>query len=180
MARILVTGGAGYVGSVCCTQLLAQGYQVEVIDDLSTGFADAVPQGAVLHRVSIADEDALSAILASRRFEAVFHFAAKALIPESVANPGPFFDANVASGISFLELLRKHDICNFIFSSSAAVYGTPHFTPIPEEHPKDPVNAYGESKLIFEQILKWYADSIRLERRGVPILQRLWRRTYLG
>ena len=159
MARILVTGGAGYVGSVCCAQLIARGHHVEVVDDLSTGFADAVPQGAVLHRVSIADEEALSAILASRRFETVFHFAAKALIPESVANPGSFFDANVASGISLLEILRKHGICNFVFSSSAAVYGTPHFTPIPEEHPKEPVNAYGESKLVFERILRWYAEA---------------------
>lgn len=159
MARILVTGGAGYVGSVCCAQLLARGHRVEVIDDLSTGFADAVPQGAVLHRVSIADEEAVSAIIAHRGFEAVFHFAAKALIPESVVNPGVFFEANVASGISLLETLRKHEIRNFVFSSSAAVYGTPHFTPIPEEHPKEPVNAYGESKLVFEQIVKWYAEA---------------------
>jgi UDP-glucose 4-epimerase len=159
MARILVTGGAGYVGSVCCARLLARGHQVEVVDDLSTGFADAVPQGAVLHRVSIADEEALSAILTPRRFDAVFHFAAKALIPESVGNPGPFFDANVASGISLLETLRKHEVCNFVFSSSAAVYGTPHSTPIPEEHPKEPINAYGESKLVFERILKWYAEA---------------------
>ncbi|HUD64464.1 MAG TPA: UDP-glucose 4-epimerase GalE [Candidatus Sulfotelmatobacter sp.] len=159
MARILVTGGAGYVGSVCCAQLLARGHHVEVADDLSTGFADAVPQGAVLHRVSIADDEALSAILAHRRLDTVFHFAAKALIPESVANPGAFFDANVASGISLLETLRKHEVCNFVFSSSAAVYGTPHLTPIPEEHPKEPVNAYGESKFVFERILKWYAEA---------------------
>jgi UDP-glucose 4-epimerase len=159
MARVLVTGGAGYVGSVCCAQLLAQGHHVEVVDDLSTGFADAVPEGAVLHRVSIADQEELSAILAQRRLDTVFHFAAKALIQESVANPGAFFDANVASGISLLETLRKHEICNFVFSSSAAVYGTPHLTPIPEEHPKEPVNAYGESKFVFERILKWYAEA---------------------
>jgi UDP-glucose 4-epimerase len=159
MARVLVTGGAGYVGSVCCAQLLARGHHVEVVDDLSNGFADAVPQGAILHRISIADEEALSAILAHRRIDTVFHFAAKALIPESVANPGIFFDANVADGISLLETLRKHKIRNFIFSSSAAVYGTPHFTPIPEEHPKEPVNAYGESKFVFERILKWYAEA---------------------
>lgn len=159
MARILVTGGAGYVGSVCCAQLLARGHHVEVVDDLSTGFADAVPQKAMLHRVSIADAEGLSAILAHRRIDTVFHFAAKALIPESVTNPGIFFDANVAGGISLLETLRKYKIRNFVFSSSAAVYGTPCFTPIPEEHPKEPVNAYGESKFVFERILKWYAEA---------------------
>lgn len=159
MARILVTGGAGYVGSVCCAQLLARGHCVEIVDDLSTGFADAVPQGAVLHQLSIADHEALSAILAKHRFDAVFHFAAKALIAESVINPGVFFDANVASGISMLETLRKHRVCNVVFSSSAAVYGTPDCTPIPEDHRKEPVNAYGESKLIFERILKWYAEA---------------------
>jgi UDP-glucose 4-epimerase len=159
MGRILVTGGAGYVGSVCCAQLLARGHEVEVVDDLSTGFADAVPQGAVLHQVSIADQASMSAILKDHRFDAVFHFAAKALIPESVTNPGVFFDANVASGISMLEALRKHDVSTFIFSSSAAVYGKPHITPIPEEHPQEPVNAYGETKLILERILKWYAEA---------------------
>ena len=157
MARILVTGGAGYVGSVCCAQLLARGHSVDVVDDLSTGFAEAVPQGAVLHQASIGDRESLSAILASHSFDAVFHFAAKALIPESVVNPGTFFDANVASGISMLETIRKYGVSNFVFSSSAAVYGTPSFTPIPEDHSTEPVNAYGESKLVFERILKWYA-----------------------
>jgi len=161
MARILVTGGAGYVGSVCCAQLLAGGHSVEVVDDLSTGFADAVPKGAILHRVSIADHERLSAMLMSRKFDAVFHFAAKALIPESVSNPGAFFDANVAGGISLLETLRRFEIRNFVFSSSAAVYGTPQSTPIPEDHPKEPVNAYGESKLVLERILKWYAQAYR-------------------
>jgi UDP-glucose 4-epimerase len=109
--------------------------------------------------VSIADEEALSKILGLGRFKTVFHFAAKALIPESVANPGVFFDANVAGGISMLETLRKHEVRNLVFSSSAAVYGTPQFTPIPEDHPKEPVNAYGESKLVFERILRWYAEA---------------------
>jgi UDP-glucose 4-epimerase len=157
MARILVTGGAGYVGSVCCRQLVARGHSVEVVDDLSTGFADAVPSGAVLHQVAIEDQEALSRILAAKHFDAVFHFAAKASVPESVINPGPFFDANVAGGISLLETLRKHGIRNFVFSSSAAVYGTPQIIPTPEDHPTEPVNPYGESKLIFERILRSYA-----------------------
>ena len=161
MARILVTGGAGYVGSVCCRQLLAREHAVEIVDDLSTGFADAVPAGAILHRIGIEDEESLSSVLAAKRFDAVFHFAAKASVPESVINPGPFFEVNVGGGISLLEILRRHAIRNFVFSSSAAVYGTPRVVPIPEDHPKEPVNSYGESKLIFEQILRTYAASYR-------------------
>ncbi len=159
MARVLVTGGAGYVGSVCCRQLLAREHSVEVVDDLSTGFADAVPPGAVLHRIGIEDEEALSRVIGGKRFDAVFHFAAKASVPESVVDPGPFFDVNVAGGISLLETVRGHGIRNFVFSSSAAVYGKPRAVPIPEDHAKEPLNPYGESKLIFEQILRTYADS---------------------
>ncbi len=157
MAGILVTGGAGYVGSACCAALLSQGHSVEVVDDLSTGFADAVPAGAALHRFAIGDAGSLSRLLAANRIDVVFHFAAKASVPQSVINPGPFFDVNVAEGISLVETLRKHGIRNFVFSSSAAVYGTPQLVPTAEEHPKEPVNPYGESKLMFEQILKRYA-----------------------
>jgi UDP-glucose 4-epimerase len=159
MDRVLVTGGAGYVGSACGAQLLSRGFSVEVVDDLSAGCLEAAPQGTTVHRFDIGDRDALENLLAHKKFDAVFHFAAKALIPESVINPGPFFDANVASGIVMLETLRRHGIRKFVFSSSAAVYGSPNVIPIPEEHVKEPVNAYGESKLIFEQILKWYAAS---------------------
>ena len=159
MARILVTGGAGYVGSVCCGQLLAQGHSVEVVDDLSTGFADAVPPGAVLHPIGIEDREGLSRVLGRNRFKTVFHFAAKASVPESVADPGPFFHTNVGKGIALLESLRAHGIRNFVFSSSAAVYGTPEGTTIPEECAKKPVNPYGESKLMFEEILASYASA---------------------
>ena len=159
MQRILVTGGAGYVGSVCCAQLLKRGFAVEVIDDFSTGHVDAPPEEVRVHSFDCGDVGALSKLLASQRFDAVFHFAAKALIPESVTNPGTFFTSNVASGIAMLETLRKHGINKFVFSSSAAVYGSPTVIPIPEDHPKAPTNAYGESKLVFEQLLKWYASA---------------------
>ncbi len=157
--RILVTGGAGYVGSACCAQLLGYGHSVEVIDDLSTGFRDAVPAGAGFQCFDVGDRELLSRLLAAQRFDAVFHFAAKALIAESVSNPGSFFNANVASSIAMLETLRLYGIRRLVFSSSAAVYGSPSVTPIPEDHPKKPVNAYGESKLIVEQMLKWYASA---------------------
>lgn len=159
MEPILVTGGAGYVGSTCCRQLLERGFSVEVLDDLSTGHADAVPEGVKLHPFDLGDRDTLQSVLAGKNFDVVFHFAAKALIAESVANPGPFFDANVGSSIAMLETLRKHGVRKFVFSSSAAVYGVPKSLPIEEQHTQEPVNAYGESKLSLERILKWYAAS---------------------
>jgi UDP-glucose 4-epimerase len=159
MSRILVTGGAGYVGSSCCRQLQARGHHVEVVDDLSTGHPEAVPADITLHRINIGDEAALSAIFARGKFDSVFHFAAKALIPESVINPAVFFRTNVAWGLSLVEVMRKHDVRNFVFSSTAAVYGTPESLPIPEDHPKAPVNSYGQSKLMFEDLLRWYASA---------------------
>jgi UDP-glucose 4-epimerase len=153
----LVTGGAGFVGSVCCSQLLQQGHSVAVIDDLSTGHEAAVPAGAAFYRMDFGDQAAVGQLLRSHRFDAVFHFAAKALIPESVTNPGVFFETNVKSGISFLEALRSQGVARFVFSSSAAVYGSPSSIPIDEESPKCPVNSYGETKLMFERILHWYA-----------------------
>lgn len=159
MARILVTGGAGYVGAVCCRLLLERGHQVTVVDNLSTGYAAAVPPGACLHVLDISNRSELAKLLAGDKFDAVFHFAAKALIPESVSNPGAFFDCNVASGIALLETLRAADVRKFVFSSSAAVYGNPRTTALDEEHPKDPVNSYGETKLSLERVLRWYASA---------------------
>lgn len=157
MARVLVTGGAGYVGSVCSSQLLARGHEVVVVDDLSKGHVDAVDSGIVLHRTDIADRKAMAKIFSSARFDIVFHFAAKAIVSESVINPGVVFDVNVASSIALLEEARSAGIKKFVFSSSAAVYGNPVSTPIDEDDPKDPVNSYGETKLILERVLHWYA-----------------------
>lgn len=159
MSNILVTGGAGYIGSVCSTKLLEQGHRVTVVDDLSTGHFAAVAPGAVLYECNIADRRSISDLLASQRFDAVFHFAAKALIPESISNPGVFFDSNVAASIALLEAVRAVGIRRFVFSSSAAVYGNPTVVSIDEDHPKIPVNAYGETKLMLERVLQWYAAS---------------------
>jgi UDP-glucose 4-epimerase len=159
MANILVTGGAGYVGSVCCAELLRRGHAVTIVDDLSTGCRDAVASGAAFFQMDIGDQGAMQSLVSNIRFDAVFHFAAKALIPESVSNPGTFFQHNVASGITMLEVLRGAGIMNFVFSSSAAVYGTPQRVPIDEDDPKNPVNSYGETKLIFERTLHWYAQA---------------------
>src|SRR5579864_2680355 len=157
MANVLVTGGAGYVGSVCCAELLRQRHQVTVIDNLSTGFDDAVPEGARFHPMDVGDRAALGKLLTQEHFDVVFHFAAKAVIPESVTNPGIFFHHNVASAITMLEDIRAAGIGNFVFSSSAAVYGIPQQVPIDEDSPKNPVNSYGETKLMLERVLEWYA-----------------------
>ncbi|PYX33230.1 MAG: UDP-glucose 4-epimerase GalE [Acidobacteria bacterium] len=159
MASVLVTGGAGYVGSVCCSELLRAGHFVTVVDDLSTGFREAVPPGAVFFHANIASAHGLRPLFSQSQFDAVFHFAAKALIPESVSNPGIFFQQNVADGIAFLELVRSAGIRKFVFSSSAAVYGAPGRIPIREEDTKNPSNSYGETKLMLERALHWYASA---------------------
>lgn len=157
MKTVLVTGGAGYIGSICCAQLLAEGYSVVVVDDLSSGFEDALPEGVTFYKSDVGDSLKVRQVLSLHAIDVVFHFAAKALIPESVSNPGIFFDSNVAAGISLLEELRRAGIRRFVFSSTAAVYGNPDVVPIPEDHPQNPITAYGESKLMFERILAWYA-----------------------
>jgi UDP-glucose 4-epimerase len=158
MANVLVTGGAGYVGSVCSAELLRLGHAVTIVDDLSTGFRESVPAGAAFFQFDIGDCAALQSLLKNVRFDVVFHFAAKALVAESVRDPGTFFRENVASGIAMLEVLRHAGVKNFVFSSSAAVYGIPHRVPIEEDDdPKAPVNSYGETKLMLERALDWYA-----------------------
>jgi len=159
MANVLVTGGAGYIGSVCCAELLRAGHSVVVVDDLSTGFRQAVPPGTPLRQSDIADPRAMRFLFSEHKFDAVFHFAAKALVPESVSNPGVFFQQNVAGGISFLEAVRAAGVKKFVFSSSAAVYGAPQTIPIDEEHAKEPTNSYGETKLMLERALEWYASA---------------------
>lgn len=158
MANVLVTGGAGYVGSVCCAELLAE-HSVTVVDDLSKGFRDSVPPGAAFVQMDIGDRAGMESLVRNSKFNVVFHFAAKALVAESVADPGVYFQNNVAGGITMLEVLRKAGVRNFVFSSSAAVYGAPEKVPTEEDHPKKPLNSYGETKLIFERALEWYAKA---------------------
>ncbi|HEY6348046.1 MAG TPA: UDP-glucose 4-epimerase GalE [Candidatus Angelobacter sp.] len=157
MVHVLVTGGAGYVGSVCCAELLRLGHSVTVVDDLSTGFREAVPSGAAFFQLDLGDHSAVQSLVKKNRFDVVFHFAAKALVAESVSDPGVFFQRNVASSIIMLEVLREAQVRNFVFSSSAAVYGVPEKTPIDEDDPRNPVNSYGETKLMLERALDWYA-----------------------
>jgi len=129
------------------------------VDDLSTGHAEALSSNVTLNQFDIGNGAELERLLSSKTFDVVFHFAAKALIAESVVNPGLFFQSNLVSAITLLETLRKHGIRKFVFSSSAAVYGSPTVVPILEDHAKEPVNAYGESKLMLERILQWYVSA---------------------
>jgi UDP-glucose 4-epimerase len=157
MSNILVTGGAGYVGSVCCAELLRLGHSVTVVDDLSTGFRDAVPAGAAFFKMDIGDRSTLRCLVRNIHCDVVFHFAAKALVAESVRDPGAFYQCNIASSITLMEVLREAEVRNFVFSSSAAVYGISEKVPIVEDDPKNPVNCYGETKLALERALEWYA-----------------------
>jgi len=157
MQRVLVTGGAGYVGSICAAHLVDKGHEVTIIDDLSTGHSEAIPAGAEFYQLDIGDERQLSNLVKDRRFDVAFHFAAKALIAESMTDPALFYRTNLHSAFTLAECLRAAGLHRFVFSSTAAVYGNPAIVPIPEDHPKFPLNSYGESKLAFERLLEWYS-----------------------
>jgi UDP-glucose-4-epimerase GalE len=154
MAKILVTGGAGYIGSHTTHYLLSLGHDVQVLDDLSKGYVHNVPDGR-LHRLCLHDSAGLDALLSSARFDAVIHFAAFIAVGESVREPEIYFQNNVAGTLSLLAAMRRHGVRRLVFSSTAAVYGNPDSTPIPETAALRPVNPYGESKLMAETVLRW-------------------------
>lgn len=162
MTRILITGGAGYVGCVSAEAFLAAGYDVIVLDDLTTGHRSAVPAGATLHTGTYADTEALAGLLRTERIDAILHCAARSLVGESIRDPSRYFRDNVAGGIALLEAARSSGIERIVFSSTAAVYGTPEATPIPEDAPLRPINPYGESKRAFEAALGWYGRAYGL------------------
>jgi len=156
-ARVLVTGGAGYIGSVVADQLLARGYDVVVLDDLSTGHRAAVPAAATFVEGGIGDRAAATALFARHPVEAIVHMAAVALVEESVANPEKYRAINVAASQVLLDAAVAAGVRRFVFSSSCTVYGYPAAVPIVEDAPKAPVSPYGESKLAFERVLGAYA-----------------------
>ena len=155
--RVLVTGGAGYIGSVTAQCLLARGHAVEVLDDLSTGHRAAVPETAVFHEIALADAERLARVFA-RPFDAVVHFAARSLVGESMVRPLPYYRHNVGGTVALLERIAAGGARRCIFSSSAAVYGEPVELPIPEEALLAPVNAYGRTKAAMEWAI---ADAAR-------------------
>ena len=157
--RILVTGGAGYIGSVVAGELANNGYQVAIVDNLRQGHRKAIPAEAEFVQADICDAPELEKIFQGREIDAVMHLAAESAVEYSMLDPGRFFQTNVIGGIKLLDTMLKYCVHNIIFSSSAAVYGEPETIPIGEEHPKVPLNSYGESKLMFERILKWYGQA---------------------
>ena|SRR5215472_15411223 len=153
--QILVTGGAGYIGSVVADQLLCAGHNVTVLDNLIMGWREAVPPEAEFIQADTSDEAALDLLFSSRNFDAVIHFAALIEAGESVKVPEQYFANNSLSALTLLRVMLKYNVSRFVFSSTAAVYGEPKVVPIPEDHPLSPTNPYGESKLIVEQMLNW-------------------------
>lgn len=161
--KILVTGAAGYIGSVCSEVLIERGHSVIALDDLSEGHREAVDSRAVFCRVDLHDLNSLTAVFQEHEVDAVMHFAALCLVEESTREPARYYRANVAAGINLLEAMLRHRVKKLIFSSTAATYGEPEATPIPEEHRTLPVNPYGASKLLFERVLAEFRASSGLE-----------------
>ncbi|SHH58699.1 UDP-galactose 4-epimerase [Jatrophihabitans endophyticus] len=157
--RVLVTGGAGYIGSVVAARLIADGHEVVVVDDLSTGHADAVPPGAVFHEMSVA---ALDPVLGDWDIEAVVHFAAKSLVGESTTLPSAYWRNNVVGTIALLDSMRAHGVGRIVFSSSAATYGQQGDEPIREDAPARPSSPYGATKLAIDLALTDYARAYGL------------------
>jgi UDP-glucose 4-epimerase len=161
--RVLVTGGAGYVGSAVSSELLRAGHEVTVLDNLQQGHEQAVPRGAQFVLGDICRPSALGRLFRQFRIDAVMHMAAETVVEYSTTDPKRYFQTNVTGGANLLNVMLKHDVHRLVFSSTAAVYGEPQTIPIPEEHPKSPINAYGLSKLMFEQILDWYGRAYGLK-----------------
>ena len=154
--RLLVTGGAGYIGSVVALQLLEAGHEVTVLDDLSKGHEAAVPSEAGFVRASLLDAQRLTETLCGG-YDGILHFAALSLVGESVEQPGRYYRANVAGTLNLLEAMRAAGVPRLVFSSTAAVYGEPEDVPIPESAPTRPTNPYGGAKLAADQLIGFFA-----------------------
>ncbi|HEY0256767.1 MAG TPA: UDP-glucose 4-epimerase GalE [Candidatus Methylacidiphilales bacterium] len=154
--HIFVTGGAGYIGSICSEELIDAGNQVTIFDNLTEGHRLAVDKRAQFVEGDLANREQIFAAIAKARPEAVMHFAANALVGESMTNPSKYFRNNVAAGINLLDAMIDAGVKKFVFSSTCATYGTPEKIPMDERLVQKPINPYGQSKLMFEQILNWY------------------------
>ena len=153
--KILVTGGAGYIGSHTVRMLIKQGYDVTVVDNLSKGHRHNVPADR-LHVLDLADTQALSSLLREKQCDAVIHFAAYIAVGESMREPARYFRNNVCGSLSLLDAMVQANVKHLVFSSTAAVYGNPHTSPIFEDFPIQAVNPYGESKVMVETLLGWF------------------------
>jgi len=160
--NILVVGGAGYIGSHMVWLLGQMGARATVLDDLSSGHRDAVIDAELVHG-SLADEALLELVLAKGRFDAVMHFASFIQVGESVRDPAKYYRNNVANTLNLLQAMHRHGVKRFVFSSTAAVYGNPAYVPIDEAHPQQPINPYGRSKLMIEQVLSDFAQAYGMQ-----------------
>src|SRR5947207_6545684 len=154
--KILVVGGAGYIGSICAELLLDQGHEVGIFDNLTEGHRRAVDARAAFIEGDLADRQKIEAAFSKTRPDAVMHFAASALVGESMRDPSKYFRNNIANGLNLLDVLVATGVPRIIFSSTCAIFGPPERLPIDETLPPRPINPYGESKLAFEKILRWY------------------------
>ncbi|MFC7371380.1 UDP-glucose 4-epimerase GalE [Fictibacillus iocasae] len=160
---ILVVGGAGYIGSHTVKELLSKEYEVVVLDNLSTGHRDSVDERAVFVEGNLGDADVLDALFTTYTIEAVMHFAAFSLVGESVQEPAKYYHNNVSGTLTLLQKMNEHGVKNFIFSSTAAAYGIPESIPITENTVTAPINPYGRSKLMVEQMLEDFYQAYGLK-----------------
>lgn len=154
--KILVTGGAGYIGSFMTKALLEKGSDVVVLDSLELGHRDVVDKNAAFYQGNLLNKESVSKVFDENKFDAVIHFAAYALAGESMEQPHKYFENNILGGLNLLEFMKNNGIKNIVFSSTCAIYGTPKILPVKEETEKSPGSVYGASKLMFEEILEWY------------------------
>ncbi len=156
--KIVVVGGAGYIGSVCAELLLDEGHEVFIFDNLSEGHRRAVDRRARFIEGDLGNREQITAALRDAKLDAVMHFAANALVAESMQNPSKYFRNNIGNGVNLLDAMVEAGVKRFVFSSTCATFGLPERVPIDESAPQRPVNPYGESKLAFEKILRWYDE----------------------
>ncbi len=156
--RVMVTGGAGFIGSTTAAALRDAGHDVTVVDDLSRGRRDVVPDGVRFVQADVTDAAAIEPVVAEGRFDACLHFAALIEVGDSMQRPEAYFATNTSGTAQLLAVLMHHDVGRFVFSSTAATYGEPVSVPIDESHPNRPTNPYGESKLMTERMLAWYRE----------------------
>ena len=156
--KILVTGGAGYIGSICVEEMLNRGNEIGVLDNLTEGHRAAVDPRAAFYQADLSDREAVARAIGEFAPEAVMHFAANALVGESMTDPSKYFRNNVSNGVNLLDAMVENGVKKFVFSSTCATFGIPERMPIDETLPQRPINPYGESKLMFEKILRWYDE----------------------